>query len=138
MYVIINQSIGVCDQGDLPKHVICQISINKENVGLWGRSGKGKAHYCIVQCICTFGLRESYSPLSNVGGQRWISAVTAHRERDPPPTHLPVGLPYYQTACLASFPRCSHLFSRGKLRNLAKASPRIGSEVAPSEIVFKD
>ena len=43
------------------------------------------------QAICTFGRWEMYSP-SNLGGQRWISAVAAYRET-PPPARRPALLP---------------------------------------------
>ena len=34
-----------CDQGNKPKHVICQVLINSENSCLLRRSGKRKAQY---------------------------------------------------------------------------------------------
>ena len=47
-FVIIDQSNGICDQGNKPKHVICQIEINYKNVGLLRRSEKRNTHYCLL------------------------------------------------------------------------------------------
>ena len=44
--VVIDQSVGICDQGDKPKRVICQISINQENLFFWEGQRKEEAHYC--------------------------------------------------------------------------------------------
>ena len=46
IFVIIDQSVDICDQGNKPKHVILpNFKINQENVGLLRRSEKRKAHY---------------------------------------------------------------------------------------------
>ena len=82
------------------------------------------------QSICTFGLGEMYSPsLSNVGGQRWISAVTAHRERPPtPPARRPALLPN----CLPGiFPQVLTFIFQGEVfvKFSKSARPWVGSEV---------
>ena len=43
--LVSHQYVGKCDQGNKPKHVICQILINSENSRLLRRSGKRKAQY---------------------------------------------------------------------------------------------